>query len=108
VRQTSSYSDPTGPSSGIWNSSTRGALDLHFPLGSVYPYVGAMAGLTYGDTVRDSLMAGPEAGVKFFLKDDAFLLVGAEWQFFFDKGDSLDSAFDDGQFVYVLSLGLRF
>jgi hypothetical protein len=108
VRQTSGYSDPTAGGSGTWNSASRAALDLHFPLGSVYPYVGVMGGYAYGDAINDSMMAGPEAGVKIFLKDDAFLLAGAEWQFFFEDSDTFDSAFEDGQLLYVLSLGLRF
>jgi hypothetical protein len=33
--------------------------------------------------------------------------IGAEYEFFFDKGDSLEDAFDDGQFLYLLGMGLR-
>ena len=109
VRQSSSYTDPTSSTSGDWAHETRAALDLHFPLSHVVsPYVGANFGYVWGDAPGDSLMAGPEAGVKFYLKDDAFLLFGAEWEFFFDKQDSLTTAFDDGVLLYTLSIGLRF
>lgn len=109
VRQTSSYSDPTPVGDGAWANQSRAALDLHIAISPVVsPYVGANFGYAWGDGTHDSLMAGPEAGIKFYLKDDAFLLFGAEWEFFFDKDDSLNAAFDDGVLLYTLSLGLRF
>lgn len=108
LRQNGSYSDQGRNSPEIWNGATRAALDLHLPLGMVVPYVGASFGYVYGDTVRDSMMAGPEIGAKIYLQPDAFLLLGAEYQFFFDKGDSLQTAFDEGQLLYTLGMGMRF
>lgn len=108
VRQTMAYSDPAVSGGGVWNGASRAALDLHIPLGNFMPYVGANLGYVYGDSIHDSLVAGPEAGVKLFLKDDAFLAFGAEWEFFFDKSDRIEDAFQDGQLLYALSMGLRF
>jgi hypothetical protein len=107
VRQNAAYGD-AGPSSPeIWNFASRVALDIHVPLGKFVPYFGANLGYVYGDTIADSMMGGPEVGAKLYLQDDAFLQIGAEYQFFFDKGDSLETAFDDGQFLYTLGMGLR-
>jgi hypothetical protein len=108
VRQNGSYGDAGEGSPEVWNGASRAALDFHVPLGKVVPYFGANFGYVYGDTVNDSLMAGPEAGVKIYLQDDAYLMVGAEYEFFFDSGDSLETAFDDGQFLYLLGMGMRF
>jgi hypothetical protein len=107
VRQNGSYADAGETSPEIWNGASRAAIDLHIPIGRFVPYAGANFGYAYGDTIRDSMMAGPEAGVKIYLQDDAFLLVGAEYEFFFDKGDSLQTAFDDGQFLYTIGMGMR-
>lgn len=107
VRQNAAYGD-AGPSSPeVWNFASRAALDLHIPLGKFVPYVGANLGYVYGDTVPDSMVGGPEIGAKIYLQSDAFLQIGAEYEFFFDKGDSLETAFDDGQFLYLLGMGLR-
>ncbi|MFN3243483.1 MAG: hypothetical protein ACE37K_18410 [Planctomycetota bacterium] len=107
-RQNGWFSD-AGPSmSEQWNGASRFAIDLHVPGGPVQPYIGANVGYVYGDSVKETMVAGPEAGVKFYLQDDAFLQAGAEYQFFFDEDDSLEAAFDDGQVLYALTMGLRF
>lgn len=108
VRQNGSFSDAGPSASDEWNGASRVAIDFHLPLGRVAPYAGANFGYVYGETVSDTFVAGPEAGVKFYLQDDAFLQIGAEYQFFFDDDDSLSSAFDDGQVLYGIGLGLRF
>jgi hypothetical protein len=108
VRQNLLYGDAGVGTSEAWDGVTRVAADLHVPLGKFVPYLGANAGYVYGDSFTESFMAGPETGIKYFLKDDAFVQFGVEWQFFFDKGDSLTTAFDDGQLLYLLGFGLRF
>ena len=109
ARQNASYAHAGEGQQEIWNFASRGALDVHFPIGKVVvPYVGVNAGYAYGDSIDDSLMAGPEGGVKLYLQDDAFLQLGTEYEFFFDKGDSLDSAFAEGQFLWTLGMGMRF
>jgi hypothetical protein len=108
VRQNGSYDDAGRGQSEAWNGSSRVALDVHIPFGCFVPYVGANFGYVYGDSVEDSMMGGPELGAKIYVKEDAFLLLATEYQFFFDRGDSLNTAFDEGQFLYGLSIGLRF
>lgn len=44
----------------------------------------------------------------FFVKEDAFIQLIAEYQFLFGTSDRIDDAFDNGQFVYGVDLGLRF
>ena len=41
----------------------------------------------YGDAVEDTWAAGPEAGAKFYVKDETFLFGRAEYQFFFDDDE---------------------
>lgn len=108
VRQNLSYGDPGRGISGSWDGVTRAAIDLHLPLGKVVPYAGANLGYAYGDTLPETFIAGPEAGVKFYVKDDVFLQASAEYEFFFDKSDRLTDAFRDGQLLYGLSMGVRF
>ena len=107
-RQNGAMSDPGEGFSDVWTGASRVALDFHLPLGNVVPYVGANLGYVYGNGVRDSLMGGPEAGVKFYVKQDVFVLLSGEYQFYFDRSDTIDTAFDDGQILYGLSLGVRF
>jgi len=104
LRQSLTYEDFTG---SAWNGSTRVALDFHFDLGSVQPFIGGNLGYVYGDSVHDTWEAAPEAGVKVFLNSTSFVLFMAEYQFFFDTDSSLGNAFSDGQFVYTLGLGVR-
>jgi len=106
VRQTFNFSD-FGDSA--WGGSTRGAFDFLFPLGSVRPFVGANFGWVYGDdTVKETLAAGPEAGIKWWVTEDAFIFGQMEYQFFFEDVSDADDAFDDGSFVYSLGLGIHF
>lgn len=88
--------------------NTRIAADYHFDLGNFQPFVGANIGYLYGDRVRDTWAAGPEAGIKYYLQDNAFLFFRTEYQFFFRSGRDLDGRFKDGNFIYTLGAGLNF
>ena len=90
----------------VWGGSTRGFLDFQFKLGPVAPFVGATAGYAYGDFVEDQFIAGPEAGLKFYLSD-TFIFLRAEYQIFFEDNDDAVGAFDDGQWVFALGIGMR-
>jgi hypothetical protein len=91
-----------------WSASTRGALDLYFNLGCLWPFVGANIGYVYGDAVSDTWVAGPEAGLKCFVNTTTYLFGMVEYQFYFDDSDEVDDAFDDGRFVYSLGIGFKF
>jgi hypothetical protein len=108
IRQNLVYEDFTGSS---LDGATRVALDVHFPLGDRsqwVPFVGAQIGYVYGDGSNDTFMAGPEAGVKYYVNSTTFVYGMVEYQFFFDSGDEADDAADDGQFLYTLGIGFRF
>jgi len=106
LRQTVTYTD-IGVGSSL-NGSTRLALDFHFDLEALQPFVGGNFGYVYGDAVNDTFEAAPEAGVKWFVNSTTFLFGMAEYQFFFDSGNSVSGSFDNGQFVYTLGIGFRF
>ena len=108
LRQGITYSD-FGDSS--WSGVTRLGAFYHFNFGSeqqFVPYVGATVGYVYGDAVSDTFVAGPEAGLKFFVNDTTFLFGSVTYDFFFEDGDDADDAFSDGQFVYGLGIGFQF
>jgi hypothetical protein len=105
VRQSFGYADDQGPGSQ-WFGTTRFALDYHFDLGRVQPYIGGNIGYQYGD-IHNTFEAAPEAGVKFFVNSTTFIQLGVEYQFFFDKDSDTTSAISDGQFVYGLGIGFR-
>ena len=108
-RQTISYVDndnfPGGSTSIAFSSAL--ALDYHFDLDRWQPFVGAQFGYIYGDDVHDTFIAGPEAGVKYFVNATTFVFASVEYQFLFDEGDDADDAVDDGLFVYGLGIGFK-
>lgn len=91
-----------------WGGNTRVAADYHFDLGNFQPFIGANLGYVYGDNVRDTWAAGPEAGVKYYMQDNAFLFLRAEYQFFFRRARDADDGFRDGNFLYTVGAGLNF
>lgn len=107
VRQDYYFSDTPGAGSND-HASTRLALDFLIGEGSFQPFLGANVGYVYGDFVKDTWEAAPEAGFKLFLREHVFLQLMAEYQFFFDTTNEADEAFNDGSFVYSLGLGMTF
>lgn len=114
-RQSLTYSDintaGTGGKGSNLNASTRLALDLHFPMGDhdeFVPYVGANIGYVYGDSVKDTAEAAPEAGIKYYVNNNTFVFVDVEYQFFFNSSSDASQAISNGQFVYGLGIGFRF
>lgn len=108
LRQSVSYTDITGGSDGsAWGASTRIAVDYHFDMGRLQPYIGASLGYAYGDGTTESCFAGPEAGIKYFVNSTTFIQFSVEYQFFFDSGSDASEAFSDGQFLYGLNIGFR-
>ena len=108
LRQTLIYQDVVG---STLDGYTRVALDYHFILGDRgqwQPFIGANIGYVYGDASADTFEAAPEAGVKYYVNSSTFIFVLAEYQFFFDSGEEVDDAAEDGVFVYTLGIGFRF
>lgn len=85
-----------------WFGQTRAVVDFHFDLDRWQPYVGASIGYTYGSgQTEEGWVAGPEAGVKYFVNSTTYIDVNAAYDF------NLEEGLDDGGFVYGLGLGFR-
>lgn len=108
ARQNLWFADAGNGISDIWNGSSRFAIDYVFPSHWVRPFLGVSIGAVYGDTIKESLVAAPEAGVQFFIKSDVFIQAIAEYQFLFETSDRINDVIENGQFVYGLNLGCRF
>ena len=106
LRQSVGYSDLGGSSN--WAGNTRVAADYHFDLGKFRPFIGANVGYVYGDGVNDTWAGGPEAGLKWYLQEEAFVFGRVEYQFFFESSDDVEDNFDDGNFIYTLGIGMNF
>jgi hypothetical protein len=91
-----------------WAGSTRVFADYHFGRGTVLPFVGANIGGIYGEGVNDTGAAGVEAGLKWFVKEETFIMFMAEYQFLFEDADDIDDTFDDGAFSYTVGVGFTF
>jgi hypothetical protein len=107
ARQTANFFD-SGASGSDTNASTSLAADFVFGAGTFRPLLGASAGYVYGDGVNETWMGGPEAGFKLYVKQDVFLQLLGQYQFFFENSDEIDDQFEDGSFVYSLVFGINF
>jgi hypothetical protein len=110
IRQSVNFADVKGEgiSDDFWAGSTRGYYDYHFGSGNARPFVGASLGAVYGDGVNESGFAGLELGLKYYVLESTFILARAEYQFFFDSGNSAEDNFDDGAWQYVFGVGFNF
>lgn len=91
----------------IWNGSTRLFVDYSFDLKRFRPFFGVSTGYLYGDSTDDSWIAGPEAGVKYYVFPKAFLYLLCEYNFTFKNSDKIDEAYDDGRFAYAIGFGVN-
>ncbi len=92
-----------------WSGSTLAAVDYHFSTGTVRPFVGLNAGFRYGGhNVGDDFAAGAQAGLKYYIKNDAFVFARADYSYTFDKVGGIDDAWDHGRFGYGFGFGLNF
>lgn len=110
VRQSLNYADIEGESidDDFWNGSTRGFVDYHFGDAHWRPFVGASLGGVYGDGISDSAFGGLEAGVKYYVLSETFLMGRAEYQWFFDSSSDAQDNFDDGAWAYTIGMGYNF
>lgn len=107
LRQSFSMSDSRG-SENTHSGATAVAFDVHLGMGPLVPFLGVNFGRVYGDGVDDTWIAGPEGGVKWFLKRDAYLLAMADYQIQFDTSSDFDDGWHEGVFVYTVGFGLTF
>ena len=91
-----------------WNGSTSIFGQLHFGDTPLRPFIGASVGYLYGDDTNDTFFGGPEAGLRYYVKPEAFLFGRASYQFLFESGDDISDQFDDGRFVYTVGVGFTF
>ncbi|MFA7386339.1 MAG: hypothetical protein WCZ87_01620 [Thiohalobacteraceae bacterium] len=106
LRQSVNYADTADHDD--WVLATRAGLDYHFDLGNWRPFIGANIGYIYGDGVDNTGIAGPELGVKYYVKPETFLYLQTEYQFFFESADDINDNFDDGAFAHTVGVGLNF
>ena len=92
----------------IWNGSTRIGFDFNFNLEKLRPFVGATIGYLYGESTEESFIAGPEAGLKYFVNETTFIVGSLGYDFVFEDADEADDAFNDGRFVYNFGIGFRY
>jgi hypothetical protein len=92
----------------FFDGGTRGFVDYHFDFDTWQPYIGANLGYVYGDTTKDSFAAGPEVGLKAYVKPKTFVTFGIEYQFLFEDVDEAEDQFDDAILVYTVGTGFHF
>lgn len=92
-----------------WTGGTVAAVDYHFLEENIRPFVGLNAGIRYGgDDVGDDFSAGAQAGVKYYIEENAFFFVRADYGYTFDEVDQADDTWEQGTFTYTFGIGLNF
>jgi hypothetical protein len=107
LRQGVIFAD-SGEGTDFWNGTTRAAVDYHFDIDAVQPFVGANFGGFYGDSITDTWAAGLEGGLKFYVKPETFIFVLGEYQWLFKDSAGAEDNFDNGRFLYSLGIGFNF
>jgi len=90
----------------FWQASTAPFINYNFRVTDIIvPYLGAFIGLVYND--RDVTgTIGPQAGVKFYVHDRAFLNLGYRYEFLFNKINAIDDSASRGNHIFNLGVGL--
>lgn len=107
VRQLIGFTNSSNTDSRF-SGATRLFYDWHYDADAWQPYVGASLGYIYGEDTHETFSAGPEAGVKYYVKDKTFVNVGLEYQFLFDDSSDIDNTYDDGAIFYNIGMGYNF
>jgi hypothetical protein len=89
-----------------WTATTAPFLNYNIHATDIIvPYLGGFLGLVWND--RDVTgTIGPQAGVKFFVHDTAFLNLGYRYEFFFDRIRTIDDNSSRGNHVFNIGIGL--
>jgi hypothetical protein len=91
-----------------WSATTRGGAWYNFDFGRLKPFIGASLGYTYGDNVNDTLVIGPEVGLKYFVNATTFVYGQTAYQYFIENDDDVTGRFEDGSFNHTIGIGFRF
>lgn len=100
IRQSAGFAD-TGNTSRL-RGATRVFSDYHFDFGPWQPFVGGSLGVQYGAGVNDAFLVGPEAGVKYYVREKTFIVGQVAYLF------DVDEDVDDGSTFYTLGIGFNF
>jgi hypothetical protein len=103
LRQNLTRADAGRGGGSLWQASTRLAVDWHFVIGEFLPFVGAQAGILYGDP-RTNFILGPELGLKYFVNQTTYIQGLAEYQYL----TRTDDDFKSGRWQYTVGIGYRF
>ncbi|OEY65364.1 hypothetical protein [Marinobacter sp. X15-166B] len=107
VRQSLGFADINDDSN--WTGATRAFYDYHFDTGERWrPFIGGNLGGIYGEGIDETFFAGPELGVKYYVRRKTYITVQAEYQVFFDNAGDAEDNFDDGAFAYSAGIGYHF
>lgn len=100
VRQTFNYG-------GGSSFSTRLALDEHFSTGKLRPFLGVNLGYVYGSAVSNTLAAGLEGGVKYYVHPQTFLFALLDYSFLFRSSNQVSDRFGHGAFFWNVGVGFK-
>lgn len=98
VRQGLAYA-----STGQWTGSTRAFLDYNVLMDKLVPFIGANVGYFYGNRGQlDSWAFAPEAGLKYYIQEKAYLFGMAEYQM-----PLRGKTFKNGMWQLTVGIGLN-
>jgi len=106
IRQDASFTN--GPDRKDRNDITRVIENYYFGDGAWSPLVGLSMGYLQKDNANDQFFAAPEIGVKYFMNPSTFFYGLLMYQFLFEDTYDVESAYENGRFVYGVGLGLTF
>ena len=91
----------------FWVATTSPFINWHFPVTDIIvPYIGTFLGVVWND--RDATgTLGPQAGVKFYVHEGAFLNLGYRYEFFFSRVETIDDNSTRGNHVFNIGIGFN-
>ena len=91
----------------FWQATTAPFLNYNIRLTDIIvPYLGAFIGAVWNDNDISGTI-GPQAGVKFFVHNNAFLNLGYRYEFFFSRFESIDDNSSRGNHVFNIGVGFH-
>ncbi|MEX0653716.1 MAG: hypothetical protein WD534_06505 [Phycisphaeraceae bacterium] len=106
LRQDFGWAGGSGDIDDSWTAASRATVAYHFDLGQWRPFIGGNIGYKYGRFTKDTGTAGPEAGLKWYVKEETFVFGRVGYDVEFDEFNELDD--NRGTWVYALGVGFNF